>query len=512
MEITLEYQTQLTVADAYMEIEFLRECPDIVRYLKNPDSYAYNEALKERIGQYLEDLGIIYNSNNNELTRLGKAIKKSGKRYRAEYGKYKIAFLYEDKIFGTRIVTLERTTANKNNKELFDKRYFKEDSYFVFELGNEDKMEQIKLQEKNIFIEKSSVPQNFCYHCRFDSEGDRFMEETLKIDDKVMPIKNAPFFMIENIKDKAHEVLRSAWDGKYYSLSLSDMENSDEDIREFKITMEDDHFTFKDIPCIPCKKEAQQWLKKCLLKDLEEYYMPESDFWDTIEYYCAKTPLQVYREDCEKIDYDNFINSIQKEKNMQTYWHAHAPKDLLPVDKIFSQITVSDENFRPILYTRGDEVSYKEIADKILNGRECRYCIYIDNYCKKRQEIKQVAFIEAIFNNGKVRAEIITDFSKAERNIVGYSELNRDIKILDRVELGIAEHDRFLLLLVDNFFEAWTIPQSDFLEYNISRNKIPTGHKLKVSGPSGRFNKDSMDTFSKNPRFMDHINQIQKEQ
>lgn len=505
MEITLKYQAKLIVADAYMEIKFMRECPDIVRYLENPDSYAYNEALKERIGEYLKDLGIY--DTNNELTRLGKAIKKSGKRYRAEYGKYKIAFLYDDKIFGTQIVALERSgIANNNNKEIY-KMPFKEDSHFIFELiGDEAKMEQIQLEKKDIHVELVQGKE-FFYICRFDSEGDRFMEETLKIDDKVMPIKNTPFFVIENIKRKAYEVLGSSWSGKYYSLSLPEMENNAKDVREFQITKKLDSFIFKDVPCIPYKQEAQQWLEKCLLKDLEDDHITKNDFWEIIDYYFSKTPLGDSLE--SKPDnkyYDDLIQAIKKE-NPSVYWHAHATRDLIVEKEIglkedMAKPKYSDNNV--ISYGIKEKVSLQDIADKILAGRKCSYCVYIIKHCREGWQAKRIITLIESFFDGKVSAELIIDRSSISRSIDSEyaNSLNSDIRIFDWKEFELNEHDRFIILKVDETCEVWNITNPDFLRFSShNRNRISKNDKGEVIKKC---------TISKLPKGIDEFKELVK--
>jgi len=110
MIATLTKNLKVKSVTTYLVIEKEQERKDIQQFLNGNEFY--DEVINESIKEYLRKIGVL--DQNNIPTQKGNEIKKTGKMFAREEGKYKIWYVEEENFIGNKILFIRRI-APKND-------------------------------------------------------------------------------------------------------------------------------------------------------------------------------------------------------------------------------------------------------------------------------------------------------------------------------------------------------------------------------------------------------------
>ncbi|MBS1571575.1 MAG: hypothetical protein JST62_04140, partial [Bacteroidetes bacterium] len=111
MKVTLTKNIQLRSAQVYLRFQKEEERKDIQDYLKGK---RFEPLIENRIKDYLKNIGIF--DEQYQLTKLGNAVKETGKMPVSEEGKYQIWFTDRDSFFGNKIFWFRRLQPNAKDE------------------------------------------------------------------------------------------------------------------------------------------------------------------------------------------------------------------------------------------------------------------------------------------------------------------------------------------------------------------------------------------------------------
>jgi hypothetical protein len=127
MKATLTKNIKIKSATAYLVFEKEQERKDIQKFL-NGKKFE-DETINNRVKEYLRNLRII--DENHISIQKGDRIKRTGKMFVREEGKYKIWFAENDNFLGTKILYFERISPQSNIRVDILNVNFQEENYFL---------------------------------------------------------------------------------------------------------------------------------------------------------------------------------------------------------------------------------------------------------------------------------------------------------------------------------------------------------------------------------------------
>lgn len=471
MKIELNHTIKLQSGFAFLDIEVLHKADDMAGFLESlqNNKALLKEPLQTRAKKEMQKLGFL--DSNNSLTKEGKKLIKTKKRYIKECGKYKIDFSYNDSIFDNRIFKAKRAEIDESEQEL-ETIDFGKKSYLLLD----DKNEKLdKITTTTAKIQKDTTQSSIIYQ-RFyeiDSKG-KIINDTEKLNN--IDIKASENFLnTQTFIQKYEQVLGPNWDRDNLVYRINTDELNDfleeqviKDIRTLTASFKKENFTFSNLALSPKEEsDAKYMLNCCLLKDLKESYLTQDDLDSKLESYINHKGLNEFLKSSDKKEYISKLeSSFKQEKDKTAYWHYNAINDLLPKRDLLPNI------IKTITLNYDEELSYADFIDKITQNREIQAFIYIDRYFTDVYQYKKAELIAQGFNTQQYL--IITD----ERNIESLTARQLNARPFDPIP-----HDRYMILKVNNEIEIWNITQSDFLFFDeIEAQDITLDTKGRAKG------------------------------
>lgn len=456
---------------AFLDIEVLHNASDMAEFLESlqKNEALLKEPLQTRAKEEMQKLGFL--DSNNSLTKEGKKLIKTKKRYIKECGKYKIDFSYNDSIFDNRIFKAKRAEIDESEQEL-ETIDFGKKSYLLLD----DKNEKLdKITTTTAKIQKDTTQSSIIYQ-RFyeiDSKG-KIINDTEKLNN--IDIKASENFLnTQTFIQKYEQALGPNWDRDNLVYRINTDELNDfleeqviKDIRTLTASFKKENFTFSNLALSPKEEsDAKYMLNCCLLKDLSESYLTQDDLDSKLESYINHKGLNEFLKSSDKKEYISKLeSSLKQEKDKTAYWHYNAINDLLPKRDLLPNI------IKTITLNYDEELSYADFIDKITQNREIQAFIYIDRYFTDVYQYKKAELIAQGFNTQQYL--IITD----ERNIESLTARQLNARPFDPIP-----HDRYMILKVNNEIEIWNITQSDFLYFDeIKAKDITLDTKGRAEG------------------------------
>ena len=456
---------------AFLDIEVLHNASDMAEFLESlqNNEALLKEPLQTRAKEEMQKLGFL--DSNNSLTKEGKKLIKTKKRYIKECGKYKINFSYNDSIFDNRIFKAKRAEIDESEQEL-ETIDFGKKSYLLLD----DKNEKLdKITTTTAKIQKDTTQSSIIYQ-RFyeiDSKG-KIINDTEKLNN--IDIKASENFLnTQTFIQKYEQVLGPNWDKDNLVYRINTDELNEflegqliEDIRTLTASFKKENFTFSNLALSPKEEsDAKYMLNCCLLKDLKESYLTQDDLDSKLESYINHKGLNEFLKSSDKKEYISKLeSSLKQEKDKTAYWHYNAINDLLPKRDLLPNI------IKTIALNYDEELSYADFIDKITQNREIQAFIYIDRYFTDVYQYKKAELIAQGFNTQQYL--IITD----ERNIESLTARQLNARPFNPIP-----HDRYMILKVNNEIEIWNITQSDFLYFDeIKAKDITLDTKGRAEG------------------------------
>ena len=471
MKIELMHTIRLQSGFAFLDIEVLHKADDMAEFLESlqNNEALLKEPLQTRAKEEMQKLGFL--DSNNSLTKEGKKLIKTKKRYIKECGKYKIDFSYNDSIFDNRIFKAKRAEIDESEQEL-ETIDFGKKSYLLLD----DKNEKLdKITTTTAKIQKDTTQSSIIYQ-RFyeiDSKG-KIINDTEKLNN--IDIKASENFLnTRTFIQKYEQVLGPNWDKDNLVYRINTDELNEflegqliEDIRTLTASFKKEDFTFSNLALSPKEEsDAKYMLNCCLLKDLSESYFTQDDLDSKLESYINHKGLNEFLKSSDKKEYISKLeSSLKQEKDKTAYWHYNAINDLLPKRDLLPNI------IKTITLNYDEELSYADFIDKITQNREIQAFIYIDRYFTDVYQYKKAELIAQGFNTQQYL--IITD----KRNIKSLTARQLNARPFNPIP-----HDRYMILKVNNEIEIWNITQSDFLFFDeIEAQDITLDTKGRAEG------------------------------
>ncbi|WP_317397753.1 hypothetical protein [Helicobacter bilis] len=471
MKIELNHTIRLQSGFAFLDIEVLHKADDMAEFLESlqNNEALLKEPLQTRAKEEMQKLGFL--DSNNSLTKEGKKLIKTKKRYIKECGKYKINFSYNDSIFDNRIFKAKRAEIDESEQEL-ETIDFGKKSYLLLD----DKNEKLdKITTTTAKIQKDTTQSSIIYQ-RFyeiDSKG-KIINDTEKLNN--IDIKASENFLnTRTFIQKYEQVLGPNWDKDNLVYRINTDELNEflegqliEDIRTLTASFKKEDFTFSNLALSPKEEsDAKYMLNCCLLKDLKESYLTQDDLDSKLESYINHKGLNEFLKSSDKKEYISKLeSSLKQEKDKTAYWHYNAINDLLPKRDLLPNI------IKTIALNYDEELSYADFIDKITQNREIQAFIYIDRYFTDVYQYKKAELIAQGFNTQQYL--IITD----KRNIKSLTARQLNARPFNPIP-----HDRYMILKVNNEIEIWNITQSDFLYFDeIKAKDITLDTKGRAEG------------------------------
>lgn len=477
MKIELNHTIKLQSGFAFLDIEVLHKADDMAEFLESlqKNEALLKEPLQTRAKEEMQKLGFL--DSNNSLTKEGKKLIKTKKRYIKECGKYKINFSYNDSIFDNRIFKAKRAEIDESEQELETIDFGKKSRVL---LDDENKVtDSIKILTKLASVQMQRRQEIITY-IRFHeiNQNGEILRDTEYLDGVDIEENedfSEKFLDTKTFIQKYEQALGPNWDKDNLIYRINTDELNEflegqliEDIRKLMADFEEEDFTFSNLALSPKEEsDAKYMLNCCLLKDLKESYLTQDDLDSKLESYINHKGLNEFLKSSDKKEYISKLeSSLKQEKDKTAYWHYNAINDLLPKRDLLPNI------IKTITLNYDEELSYADFIDKITQNREIQAFIYIDRYFTDEYQYKKAELIVQGFNTQQYL--IITD----ERNIKSLTARQLNARPFDPIP-----HDRYMILKVNNEIEIWNITQSDFLYFDeIKAKDITLDTKGRAEG------------------------------
>ena len=477
MKIELNHTIKLQSGFAFLDIEVLHKADDMAEFLESlqKNEALLKEPLQTRAKEEMQKLGFL--DSNNSLTKEGKKLIKTKKRYIKECGKYKIDFSYNDSIFDNRIFKAKRAEIDESEQELETIDFGKKSRVL---LDDENKVtDSIKILTKLASVQMQRREEIITY-IRFHeiNQNGEILRDTECLDGVDIEENedfSEKFLDTKTFIQKYEQALGPNWDRDNLVYRINTDELNDfleeqviKDIRTLTASFKKENFTFSNLALSPKEEsDAKYMLNCCLLKDLKESYLTQDELDSKLESYINHKGLNEFLKSSDKKEYISKLeSSLKQEKDKTAYWHYNAINDLLPKRDLLPNI------IKTITLNYDEELSYADFIDKITQNREIQAFIYIDRYFIDEYQYKKAELITQGFNTQQYL--IITD----ERNIKSLSTRQLNARPFDPIP-----HDRYMILKVNNEIEIWNITQSDFLRFDeIKAKDITLDTKGRAEG------------------------------
>lgn len=477
MKVTLSKNIELNSAQAYLRFqkEELRE--DIQEYLNGKKHF--ESLIEKRIKDYLKNIGVF--DEQYQLTKLGSAVKDSGRMFVSEEGKYQIWFTQNDSFFKNKILYFRRLSPNAKD-EIRNQITLDSKGHFLLPT-DENKFTKLNLVSDEIHgnLNGSNDQIHFSWvwdnleksHYIFSGQLGKSKRQT-NIKSEVIPSD-------KDIQKTISEIL-SDWENeqKRYSIRFNGLSE------QMLTTFEDKNYTSKwngfdvqiqNLPLIPYdKSEAKQWRDWLLNEELKKAYFSKSDFEETAIELNEKEALATFSLDIPKTK-----DFIEKSESKKVFWHLTAPMDLNPNTKIKLSSKQQHVELR-----QGDKVSFADIVEKLGFDNSSLF-IYYDRYVYSYNQQRAVSALSKAVNSTK--KIVITDLTSKENSSNFIQKNVKEITLRDSKTIfkGRTPHDRYLIAANNEGITIWNVTNSidyiSFSDRNINENTVGTIRQSVVFTP-----------------------------
>ena len=502
MKARLTKNLKVKSVTTYLVIEKEQERKDIQQFLNGNEFY--DEVINESIKEYLRKIGVL--DENNIPTQKGNEIKKTGKMFAKEEGKYKIWYVEEENFIGNKILFIRRiapkndinSTNLKPLKTKLDKEnHFclptQQNDFFRFNLINGDS-------------EKPYEPDNNQYMITLTWEWDNLEKSSLifKGNLSISPneknksdivIKTMNLSFEDNFRGNLRDFIKKIfidWDTKTERLKIrfQELDNHEKETFEKNISIRWNGFDiqFKKVPLMPYDKEnAEKWRNWLVTQELEEKYFNRNDFSELVKEINQKPALEPFH--LSSIKPFEFLKIIGKSENPKPYWHLRATLDLNPIDDII-------KSYSKIELEKNRRISFKDLAQKLKSGlvevNKPFDFFYYDRYIKNNIQQKTVmTFIHAI---QATRSYVITDTENSYSNLFK-NEPNLNVIDLKKIfDKSKPAHDRYLVLKQGEKLISWVCTNSiDYIRFDEQNFDEKTLGTIQQGVVFARINNNTLD-------------------
>lgn len=476
---------QVKTAIAYLVFEKEQERKDIQNFLNGKEFD--DEIINERVKEYLRNLRIL--DENNIPTQKGERIKRTGKMFVREEGKYKIWFCEKDSFLKIKILYFQRIAPQQNSRVDILDINFVEDNYLLPTNANE--FTELKLIINNKAagqLNSGNETINFSWKWENLEKSFFIFDGQLGKNENAIKLEPSSIPCNEDLKSRIEEILPD-WDKNYERLKIRYNEISNQSKISFEDNLEkkwmDFQVQFQEVPLMPYNNEdAKKWRNWLLTESLRKEYLNTSDFESSVIETNEKDAFKPYSDSLDVPELVQFSSLLKKDT--LAFWHLNAPFDLNPNTK-------TKLPAKPIELKKDTKISFNEIAKK-LNFEdlgEAITIVYYDRYVVNQiQQKAVVAFLQAIDSTTKI---IITDLSSKENSSDHIQKNVTEIKLINCNTLfksRFLPHDRYIIAANKDKIQIWNISNSiDYITFpdkNIDKNTLGTIRQSVVFTPVSR--------------------------
>jgi len=464
MKATLTKKILIKSATAYLVFEKEQERKDIQKFL-NGEEFE-DETINNRVKEYLRNLRII--DENHISTPKGDRIKRTGKMFVREEGKYKIWFAENDNFLGTKILYFEHIAPRENERVDILNVNFQEENYFL--PVNDNEFSDLKLIINNEIagqINKTNDAINLSWIWEeLDKSHYVFVGKINGNNIKPQPInsdKDLNEFIFKIFPD---------WDKKHNRLKkhFSKLKNDSERINfvtnyNCKNQIGFDTIEFFEIPIMPYdSKDAINWRNWLVEQELNKDYYLKYDFGNLIKTINRKEGFNAYSNSLDIPELENYKNEIydkDRSKQSPAFWHLAAPNDLNPD----ISIKYSDKTLD---FPIGKQITFEQITKELKanTNHQINAVFYYDKFVNNR---KQQKAMKAFFDCFECPTKFLITGNKQNRSDFlqkNASEINQ--YFLNQVFTNSKpQHNRYIILCENKQkYTVWQMPSSiDFIQF-----------------------------------------------
>jgi len=476
MKVTLNKNIKLNSAQVYLRFQKEELRKDVQEYLNGKE---FEPFIENRIKDYLKNIGVF--DEQYQLTKLGSAVKESGKMFVSEEGKYQIWYTQNDSFFKNIIMYFRRLQPNAKdeirNQISLDRKgnfllpteeniYTKLNIVSDYVIGNvNNSNDQIHFSWIWDNLEKS--------HYVFSGQIGKSERQT--------NIKSEPIPSDKEIQKTISEILPD-WDieQKRYSIRFDNLNE------ENRTTFEDKNLVSKwngfevqiqNLPLMPYDKdEAKKWRNWLLNEELKKEYFSITDFEEAAIELNEREAFSTFNLEVPKTK-----DFVEKTDSKKVFWHLQAPIDLNPNTKIKLSSKVQHIELR-----QGAKVSFTDIVSK-LGFDNSSVFVYYDRYVYNHNQQRAVSALAKAVNSTK--KIVVTDLTPKDNSSDFIQKNVKEITLKDckTIFKGRSPHDRYLIASNPNGMSIWNISNSIdyiiFSDRNINETTVGTIRQSVVFTP-----------------------------
>jgi hypothetical protein len=481
MKVTLTKNIKLNSAQVYLRFQKEELRKDVQEYLNGKH---FEPFIENRIKDYLKNIGVF--DEQYQLTKLGSAVKDSGKMFVSEEGKYQIWFTQNDSLFKNKILYFRRLLPNSKD-EIRNQISLDRKGHFLLPTG-ETEYTKLNLISDKIHgnINHSNDQLHFSWVWDNLEKSNYIFSGQLGKSERQTSIKNEEIPSDKEIQKTISEMLPEwAIEQKRYRIRFNKLNEESRKIFEaknFDFKWNDFEVQIHNLPLMPYdNEEAKKWRNWLLIEEAKKEYLNVTDFEEKALELNEKEALLSFNLDIPKTK-----DFIEKTDSKKVFWHLHAPMELNPNTKI----KLSRKSTQHIEIKEGTKISFLEIAEKMnFEDTENSFFLYYDKFVVQERQHRAVSAMADAFDcNKKI---VITDMTPKEKSSDYISKNCPDIKMRELrtiFKTDRPEHDRYIIFGNKENLKIWNIPNSiDYINFSdlkkIDRNSIGTIRQSIVFTP-----------------------------
>jgi hypothetical protein len=464
MKATLTKKIQVKSATAYLVFEKEQERKDIQKFL-NGEEFE-DETINNRVKEYLRNLRII--DENHISTQKGDRIKRTGKMFVREEGKYKIWFAENDNFIGTKILYFERILPQADSRVDILNVNFQEENYFL--PVNDNEFSDLKLIINNQIAGQINNT-NDATNLSWIWEG---LEKSHYFFIGQINKNNIKPHSINSDKDLNEFIFKifQDWDKKQNRLKIQ-FRNLQKDSERINFLTNYnnnnqigfDTIEFLEIPIMPYNPEdAINWRNWLVEQELNKDYYLKYDFENLIKSINRKEGFSAYSNSLDIPEIEKYRNEIfDKDRSKQSlaFWHLTAPNDLNPD----ISIKYSDKTLD---YPIGKQITFEQISNELKNNtnHQINAVFYYDKFVNTHnQQNAMKAFFDCFDCQTKI---LITDNSQTRSEFLQKNASEIKQHFINQVFANSkSQHNRYVVLCENKQkYSVWQMPASiDFIQF-----------------------------------------------
>jgi hypothetical protein len=476
MKVTLNKNIKLNSAQVYLRFQKEELRKDVQEYLNGRQ---FEPFIENRIKDYLKNIGVF--DEQYQLTKLGSAVKESGKMFVSEEGKYQIWYTQNDSFFKNIILYFRRLQPNAKD-EIRNQISLDRKGNFLLPT-EENKYTKLNIVSDDVFGNANNSNDQIHFSWIWDNleKSHYVFSGQIGKSERQPNIKSEPIPSDKEIQKTISEILPD-WDieQKRYSIRF---DNLNEENRK---TFEDKNFVSKwngfevqiqNLPLMPYdNEEAKKWRNWLLNEELKKEYYSITDFEEKATELNDKDALVTFSLDIPKTK--EFVEQTNSKK---VFWHLNAPFDLNPNTKIKLSSKIQHVELR-----QGDKVSFADIVAKF-GINEVSIFIYYDRFVINEKQHRAVSALAKAVNSA--RKIVVTDLTPKVNSSDFLQQNMKEITLKDLKTIfkGYPSHDRYLITSNQNEISIWNISNSiDYISFSdkiINENTVGTIRQSVVFTP-----------------------------